>query len=68
MKNVIPSSVLSLPRMNENVIPSSVLSLTGMNEQHFVLATQLEVDKIIYFGLQGNLFSSIYMWYHIIER
>jgi hypothetical protein len=29
---------------------------------------QLEVDNIIYFGMHGNLFSSIYRWYHIIER
>jgi hypothetical protein len=54
--------------MNENAIPSSLLSLLGMNEQHFVSATQLEVDKIIYFGLHSNLFSSIYRWYHIIKR
>jgi hypothetical protein len=57
-----------LPRMNENVIPSSVLSLPIMNEQHFVSAAQLKVDTIIYFGLHGNLFSSIYRWYHVTER
>jgi G patch domain-containing protein 1 len=41
----------AIEKGKEKVIPSSVLSLPGMNDQRFVSATHLEVDEIIYIGL-----------------
>lgn len=54
----------AIEKGKEKVIkPSTVLPLPGMNDQRFISATQLEVDKVIYFGLCSSLvFFQIDSW------